>query len=116
MRRRLIALFFVAACDASGGAPGPTCTDVLPDACPTPATTYDGAAANVVNAKCVPCHHAGGAASDKPLDTYERVFKRRSAVLNQVNACFMPAKGGAPLTAEERLTLLTWLVCGAPLQ
>ena len=91
-----------------------TCPANLPADCPADAPTWQVDIQPIVQARCVPCHQSGGLASDRPLDSYEAVYKRRSAALNQVYACRMPQAGATPLTSAERLALLTWFVCGAP--
>ena len=50
----------------------------------------------------------------RPFSAYDQVYSQRSQILNQVYACKMPPDGAEPLSPEERKTLLTWLVCGAP--
>jgi hypothetical protein len=60
------------------------------------------------------CHLPGGAGSPFDFTNYASVFAHRTAMLDQVHACNMPPKSGAPLEASERQTLLTGLVCGAP--
>jgi len=47
-----------------------------------------------------------GASSRDPLGTYDDLFARRSAVLDQVYSCKMPLAGAEPLTASERADLL----------
>jgi len=35
-------------------------------------------------------------------------------VLTRIYGCVMPPASAPPLTPEERQTLLSWFVCGAP--
>ena len=99
----------------SGGSGGSaSCPNDLPEKCPSPEPSYAADIAPLVEARCLPCHSAGGPASGEPLGTYALVHDKRSAVLNQVYACKMPPPGDAePLDSTERATLLAWLICGA---
>jgi uncharacterized membrane protein len=67
-----------------------------------------------VGARCRACHAPGGQEASIPFTTYEQIFARRSAILNQVYACKMPPEGAPAPSADERAQLLAWLVCGAP--
>ena len=120
----LPALLLLAACGdtegptggSSSGAGGSSsiCPDDLPDSCPSPAPGLAKDIAPVIAARCASCHVAGGVAADKPLTNHAQVFSRKGAVLNQVYACKMPPEGATPLSTAERLTIESWLVCGAP--
>jgi uncharacterized membrane protein len=91
-----------------------TCPNDLPASCPTPPPSYTNDVAKVLAARCVKCHGKGGVEETKPLDTYANVYSRRTTVLTQIYSCAMPPEGEDQLTAEERKTLLSWLVCKAP--
>src|SRR5262249_31275859 len=91
-----------------------SCPDDLPASCPSPTPSWDGGVAATVTAKCVPCHRPGGAAYDRPLTDYAHVYPLRGLILDQVYSCYMPPPEGTPLDAQERQSLLGWLVCGAP--
>lgn len=90
------------------------CPNDLPKECPTPAPSYDADVAPIVAKHCFPCHAPGGEEEQRPLDTYEHVYARRSSVLTQVYSCSMPPSGQAVPSSAERAVLLAWLVCGAP--
>jgi uncharacterized membrane protein len=93
---------------------GASCPNDLPASCPADAPGYQETIGPLIEARCVPCHSAGGQMSDKPLGDYASVFADRGAVLDQVYACKMPLAGATPLADAERAELLAWLVCGAP--
>jgi uncharacterized membrane protein len=99
---------------ACSGGETSSCPNDLPVSCPADAAGYQKTVGPLIQARCVVCHSATGEMSDEPLDTYQRVFDARGAVLDQVHACRMPLAGATPLTAAERAELLGWLVCGAP--
>jgi hypothetical protein len=138
MTRLLLATFFAAtltACPGSGGsAPedaGPdvpddasdagadadagACPNDLPDECPAPAPSYDAAVAPILARRCAPCHFPGGVeVQAHDFSTYEQVHAQAGTILGQIHACLMPPADAGQPTAEERLTLEGWLVCGAP--
>jgi len=92
------------------------CERTLPSSCST-IPSYANDIAPLVVAHCLPCHAAGGTASDRDLTTYANVAHIESTVLSQVYACLMPpsdAGADAALTTQERDELLQWLVCGSP--
>jgi hypothetical protein len=128
--RRLVALpgyralaMATAAVGIACSSPGPTasqspatglCPDV-PGSCPTadaasPLPTYDDVSP-ILERDCIPCHAASTGGKDE--SSYPLVFGQRSAILYQVGSCLMPLPGSPQLSAAERNTLLTWLVCGA---
>jgi hypothetical protein len=89
------------------------CPNDLPRTCPMPAPTWSGTVQSIVQIECASCHSAGGDAPTLLLDTYQRVFDHRVAVLDQTYACWMPPANGGMLSPTERAALLGWLVCGA---
>jgi uncharacterized membrane protein len=99
---------------AACSGPDASCPNDLPASCPSDAPGYAATIAPLIQARCATCHAPGGQAGDRPLVTYDDVFSRRSAVLDQVYGCRMPPAGGTALTSDERSALLAWLVCGAP--
>lgn len=99
--------------DEDGGAP--ICPDLAPATCPTGAPTYAKDVAPIVKSTCAVCHSPGGMEASRAFTTYDEVFAQRGAMFSQVNACRMPPRyAPKPLAVDDRKTLLTWLVCGAP--
>jgi uncharacterized membrane protein len=96
-----------------GGSSG-SCPNDLPAACPLQAPSFSAEVSGVISNRCLPCHAPGGQEAVTPLTNYDEIFNQRTAVLDQVYHCIMPLQGSAGLTAEERATLLAWLVCGSP--
>ncbi len=123
-----VALLF-AACDGErmaivtdGGPPmfpdlsAPDCPNDAPDSCPDGGgPSYSSTVSGLLDQYCVPCHKPGGVAFDHRLDNYSSVHAQRSSVLTQLYSCRMPPPdGGVPVPTEtDRVTLLTWLICGA---
>jgi len=107
----------IAACTSSSGdAPeAGACPQDLPASCPTPTPSWDADIQPLVGRRCTPCHFPGGQAFPaQNFTTYDEVYKRRSAMLNQVYGCVMPPVDAGQLTDAERQALLGWLVCHAP--
>jgi hypothetical protein len=48
------------------------------------------------------------------LSTYVNVHAAFGSSLNQVYSCAMPPPTEPPIPDPDRITLLTWLGCGAP--
>ena len=96
-----------------------------PDALPPPTTrgTWNEDIARLVQRRCEPCHHAGGAAPFA-LTTLEEVERRKDMVRFVVEDERMPPWGvegpAAPwrnalaLAEQERAQLLAWLADGLP--
>lgn len=93
-----------------------SCPSDLPQSCPSAVPSYTNDVAPLIARTCFPCHTTGGSALPKhDFSTYAKVYAQRSAVLNQFYACSMPpADAGVTVAAEDRATLLAWLVCRAP--
>jgi len=114
------ALFFVAILCACSHASSSTaddagaCPNDLPASCPTPTPSYAGDVSGIFDSHCNTCHGPGGSAAEKPLLTYDDVFRQRGAVLDQVYHCLMPPADQRPMTPQQRANLLAWLTCGAP--
>jgi len=47
------------------------------------------------------------------LDTYANIMRAGQMISMQVFQCRMPPPPRAPLTSDQRQTILGWLVCGA---
>ena len=78
-----------------------SCPNDLPAACPSPAPTFS----------------ADGEEPNPLLVSYDSITGSMDATARMVETqlvqCNMPPAGQPQLTAEERQTILGWLVCGA---
>ena len=93
----------------------PSCVDVTPASCPsTTMPSYQNDVAKILSDNCLTCHAPGREATALPLDSYAAVQKLAQQVEDQVAGCGMPPANLVQLGDGDRLTLLTWLVCGAP--
>jgi hypothetical protein len=109
MRALAAMLFAIAAC---GG--DTTCPRDTPSSCPSPTPSYATDVAPVLDMYCNDCHSPTGQAADRPLQTYQEVFARRTSVLSFTADCQMPPPDFPQPTEAERVALLGWLACGAP--
>lgn len=113
MRWPLFALLLLG-CSTSASEPSEeACPSDRPTSCPTPSPIYADVQP-ILTAHCTSCHSASGIESTRPLDSYDATFRTRTTVMTQLVKCAMPPAGEPKLSAEERRTLLAWLVCGAP--
>jgi len=114
----LLALAFVpSGCGDDSAPPMITCPNDLPPACVLPSPSYATDVEPIVARRCFPCHNTGGVALPaRDFSTYDKIKAQADTgiVLTQVYACKMPPPDAAPPTADERATLLHWLVCNAP--
>lgn len=95
-----------------------------PSACPSPQPSYKTDVLPVLQTKCLLCHSPadpdGGPNSrySSPYDfsTYALQLENKGTLLTDILICKMPNldAGATPLDEAERLTLMDWLVCGAP--
>ena len=120
MRRALHFAVVILACVASAcsssssnGGDASSCPND-PLTCPTPTPSYADDISGIMDAHCTTCHGPGGTAAEKPLLTYDDVFRQRGPVLDQVYGCLMPPPDQRPMTPQQRANLLAWLKCGAP--
>ncbi len=95
--------------------PAKVCPADEPATCPTSgAPSYANDVAPIFAKYCTAnCHGPNGVESGQPLSTYNDVEKLIDDVHVQVYDCMMPMSPPDP-TTEERITLLTWIVCGSP--
>ena len=99
---------------------GAACPSIGPTTCPEDGgaiPSYDAQVAGIVESYCTPCHAPGGAEDSLLLVDYsgERGLKANYLeALGQVQACTMPNPPSAPLPDNDKVALVTWLVCGAP--
>jgi hypothetical protein len=96
-------------------APAADCSVALPSrtSCAESAPRYDEIAPIVADS-CTVCHFPGGVERVHQFDTYALAYEQRKAMLVQVYGCRMPPPCQETLDSEERMKLLTWLVCDAP--
>jgi mono/diheme cytochrome c family protein len=107
---------FVAGCGGGGGGGGSSlseASDTTALETPPPAISWHSAAEPLIQRYCVACHTEGGVAPF-PLDTYQQVYGKRSAMAFVLEADTMPPLGYADLKPTEADTLLQWLADGAP--
>ena len=109
MKAIAIVLFATAACGSDASCPRDT-----PSSCPTPTPSYATDVVPVLDMFCNDCHSPTGQAADRPFQTYDEVFARRTAVLSFTADCQMPPPDFPQPTEAERVALLGWLACGAP--
>jgi hypothetical protein len=95
-------------------APSQTCSRVALPSCPPSIPSYAQTVAPILANRCEGCHFPGSTRARTDLSTYAGVFANRGTVLNQVYGCVMPPSTETQLSAEEKTTLMAWLVCGAP--
>ena len=112
MRVVVIAIVVLSACGTSTR----SCPADEPATCPgSGSPSYATDVAPIFDKYCVSaCHGPGGVEAAQPLSTYAEIQKLGIDNVNvQVYDCLMPMAPPDPTTAE-RVTLLTWIVCGAP--
>lgn len=100
--------------DTSDAAPPSyACPVPAPAACPTPAPRYPAIAA-IIKQRCASCHSPLWT-GPWPLDTYGHVADWQVTIQANLLDCTMPPPdAGVPITAEERVEILTWIKCGLP--
>jgi uncharacterized membrane protein len=109
-----LAVFWVCVIPAcSSGNSSSTCPDSVPTSCPSPAPTFAADVAPLIQSHCTSCHGPGQ--QIPTLGTYANIADAATQqhVLFQVQTCTMPPAPKTPLTAQQRDTILSWLVCGA---
>jgi uncharacterized membrane protein len=107
----VFSIFVVPAC-SSGNSSG-TCPDSVPTSCPSPAPTFAADVAPLIQSHCTSCHRPGQ--QIPTLGSYANVADTATQqhVFFRVQTCTMPPAPKTPLTAQQRDTILSWLVCGA---
>ena len=91
-----------------------SCPRDEPAACPSTPPSYAHDIAPLVEEYCSQCHNPQGSAFDEPISTYADLYSRRVDALDQLYDCEMPMSPAPQPTIADRITLLTWFVCGAP--
>jgi uncharacterized membrane protein len=112
MTAALIGIALAAAC-----AKPAACPDDLPRSCPSPAPTFSADVSPLIQKHCAGCHSADGEEPKPLLINYDSITGSMDAtarmVETQLVSCAMPPSDQPPLTAEERQTILGWIICGA---
>ncbi len=103
----------LAGCGGGGGSSAPVASDVVSQGTSAPQISWYSAAQPLIQRYCVACHIDGGPASF-PLETYEQVYGKRSALAFVLEGDTMPPLGFADLKPAESRLLLQWLADGAP--
>ena len=97
------------------GDAAPACPGVTVESCPDEVPSYEHEIAPLMEARCQTCHAAKNDAGLWSLGDQESVADWSVTILRQIRSCSQPPPdSGVYLTATERNTLETWLVCGAP--
>jgi hypothetical protein len=112
----VLAVVVVAACGGTNEGDDATCLADAPATCPTTGVpSYATQIAPLINQYCVTeCHNPSGSASDQKIATYAQISGKATDVFNQIYSCNMPYQPSPIPTTDERVTLLTWFVCGTP--
>jgi hypothetical protein len=115
MVRWSIAIVVCAGLYACSGGTTANCPDEEPDGCPATVPSYANDVAPIIAQYCARsgCHVAGGSSSNIELSSHSQLAQNSIDAEGEVASCKMPY---APpdLTTAERVTLLTWFVCGSP--
>jgi hypothetical protein len=87
-----------------------------PSSCPSSVPSFQRDIHSIIVADCLPCHNPPGASQPPALNSYQAVSTSASQSLDQIAGCLMPPRDGGlfVLSEQDRQTLLTWYVCGAP--
>jgi hypothetical protein len=109
-RRAVVIVLSLVACTSSD----PSCPRDEPASCPATPPSYTSDIAPLIQQYCSQCHNPQGSAFDQPLSTYSDLFARRQDALDQLYNCAMPMEPAPQPTVADRVTILTWFVCGAP--
>ncbi len=80
-----------------------------------PEISWYSAAEPLVDRYCTSCHTDGSPLAPFPLDTYDEVHAKRSAIDFVLQSGTMPPQGFADLSDSESALLRQWIAEGAPL-
>src|SRR5262249_48771072 len=87
------------------------CTVQAPTVCPDPPPRYAGVQP-IFQRACVPCHQ-GLPGGNWPLLQYSHVADWADVIRTNLLDCSMPPPdAGVPMSNEERVAILTWILCG----
>ena len=108
------AVIIVVAAFACTNPPPQDCPADLPATCPSPAPSYTNDVAPLISKYCeVPGCHVSTGSGVGVLSPYAALYADRVNAQSYIYQCLMPLMPPKP-TTEERITLLSWFVCGAP--
>jgi mono/diheme cytochrome c family protein len=106
-------LLALSACGGGGGSSSVSSPGVVGQGAELPEISWHSAAQPLVQRYCVTCHTDGGLAPF-PLETYEQVYGKRSALAYVLESDTMPPLGYTDMQASESEILQRWLADGAP--
>jgi hypothetical protein len=87
------------------------CTVVPPTSCPDPAPRYSDIAP-IIARRCLSCHW-GAPEGPWPLTQYSHAADWHDVIRDQMADCSMPPPdSGATMTDQERVAIMTWILCG----
>ena len=91
------------------------CTVTPPTVCPEPPPRYPDVAP-IFEERCVPCHF-GAPGGPWPLRQYQQAADWFDLIRDHMITCTMPPVEylpALPMTNDERIAILTWILCGLP--
>ena len=103
----------VSAIDAgdAGGEVAVPCQVTAPTMCPDPPLRY-GDVSDIFGRRCVSCHY-GAVGGPWPLLQYSHAADWYDLIQSNMLDCSMPPpESGITMTTDERLAILTWILCG----
>lgn len=118
MRNLLLALgaaVLLVSCDDDPAPAQPpfVCDVVAPTVCPDPPPGY-AQVEPIFAQRCVSCHY-GMPMGPWPLYEYQHIADWTDVVRADVLDCSMPPRdAGVAMSNEERMAILTWILCGIP--
>ena len=114
MARELLTSLLVAVAACSQASTPDACPAPAQMGCPVDAPTFQTGIADLLHARCYPCHAPGGVEQARLLTDYAHVSGERMSIASQVVSCSMPPTGAPRLTGSERQQILDWFSCGGP--
>jgi hypothetical protein len=90
------------------------CTVQPPTVCPDPMPRWADVS-SIFQQRCAICHNMTVVGAQWPLMQYQHVADWADLVRAMLVDCSMPPPdSGVRITDEERLRILTWILCGFP--
>ena len=98
-------VMLAAGCGGGGGSSGSCSASDVPSACPNSgAPRFSSQVQPILSADCGGCHSS--------YASYSSASAQQSSIKSKVGDCSMPPDSA--LSAQDRMTVLDWIVCGAP--